>query len=72
MANLLKSTTSESASGLKRIFVAPDLTVYTDRASDRAVMLAQDHQASLRLLNLAMTTPDGLEFAPIISTSGRE
>lgn len=37
--------------GLGRILVASDLTAYSDRAFDRAVMLAEEHNASLCFLH---------------------
>lgn len=39
------------ASGLRRILVASDLTAYTDRAFDRAAMLAGENGAAVRFLH---------------------
>lgn len=44
--------------GLDRILVASDLTAYSDRAFDRAVMLAEENDASLRFLHAI--EPDAL------------
>jgi nucleotide-binding universal stress UspA family protein len=39
------------ADGLRRILVACDLTAYTDRAIDRAVILAEQSRAAIRLVH---------------------
>ena len=39
-------------SGIHRILVAMDLTAYSDRAFDRAVMLARENRATLRFLHV--------------------
>jgi nucleotide-binding universal stress UspA family protein len=41
----------KSESGLNRILVASDLTAYSDRAFDRAVMLAEENHAAIRFLH---------------------
>ncbi|MEZ5933280.1 MAG: universal stress protein [Alphaproteobacteria bacterium] len=51
MTDPSKSKTRKEPGSLKRILFASDLTAYTDRAFDRAVMLAEEHHASLRLLH---------------------
>ena len=45
------SDTDKNEGGLNRILVASDLTAYSDRAFDRAVILAEENHAALRFLH---------------------
>ncbi|MGI9508253.1 MAG: universal stress protein [Geminicoccaceae bacterium] len=45
------SDTDKNEDGFNRILVASDLTAYSDRAFDRAVLLAEENDAALRLLH---------------------
>ena len=45
------SEIDKSEDGLNRILVASDLTAYSDRAFDRAVILAEENHAALRFLH---------------------
>ncbi len=51
MTNLRDPETTKGNSGLRRILVASDLTAYSDRAFDRAVMLADESRAAIRFLH---------------------
>jgi nucleotide-binding universal stress UspA family protein len=51
MPDLSASETHKNEDGLNRILVASDLTAYSDRAFDRAVLLAEENNAALRFLH---------------------
>ena len=61
MANTRDPETKVPDGGLRRILVASDLTAYSDRAFDRAVMLAVENQAAVHFLHAIERNllPDG-------------
>ena len=56
MANTLGSDTDKRGGPIHQIVLASDLTAYSDRAFDRAVMLAEQHKARLRILHVVDTS----------------
>jgi len=52
MPNPSDLKTDKNEGGLNRILVALDLTAYSDRAFDRAVMLAEENHAAIRFLHV--------------------
>lgn len=51
MADPTDLRTNKNRNGLNRIVVEPDLTVYTDRALDRTVVLAEENRVTTRFLH---------------------
>jgi nucleotide-binding universal stress UspA family protein len=52
MENAHSSDTDKRGGPLRQIVLASDLTAYSDRAFDRAVLLAEQHKANLRILHV--------------------